>query len=375
MTSVTLPPIENNKVISKAITFQNHSTPWELTSLKLPVASPESIVQPDQILIKTAAVALNPVDILLRELTPRRFVGSSIKVAGADFSGTILQIGSSVETDLKVGDKVFGNLLNPFSQNNSFTEYILQKNSTFQVLQKVPEQVSLVDAAGLGVVSNTSYQAFKGSKNLDGGNVLILGGGSSVGYFGIQWAKYFGAKNIVVTASSSSSESALQAGATQWIDYKKGKENEFKETKEIVQSIGKFDLIFDTIRDDTLHSHFCDILKTKPEGGKLVIVAGSFSHAHAPRYLDMVPSIRFVRTVVRSMIRFSSFDVEVLTCQYNKTYAEDFAKLASSGNLRIKTDSVFNFYTEYQEAYNKLRLDQAKGKIILTLGEDAATNT
>ncbi|GMF01712.1 unnamed protein product [Ambrosiozyma monospora] len=86
----------------------------------------------------------------------------------------------------------------------------------------------------------------------------------------------------------------------------------------------------------------------------------------------MVPSIRFVRTVVRSLIRFSSFDVEVLACKYNKTYGEDFAKLAASGNLHIKTDSVFNFYTEYQEAYNKLRLDQAKGKVILTLGEDAA---
>ncbi|GME83710.1 unnamed protein product [Ambrosiozyma monospora] len=189
MTSITLPPVENNKVISKAITFKNHSTPWEITSLELPVASPDSIVQPDQILIKTAAVALNPVDILLRELTPRTLVGSSVKVAGADFSGTILQIGSSVETDLKVGDQVFGNLLNPFSQNNSFTEYILQKYNTFQVLQKVPEKVSLADAAGLGVVSNTSYQAFKGSKNLKGGSVLILGGGSSVGYFGIQWAK------------------------------------------------------------------------------------------------------------------------------------------------------------------------------------------
>ncbi|GME98903.1 unnamed protein product [Ambrosiozyma monospora] len=223
-------------------------------------------------------------------------------------------------------------------------------------------------AAGVNVVTNTSYQCYLGMQDkLKGGNVLVLGAGSMVGYMAVEWAKLFGAKNILVTASPRSSQPALKAGATNWIDYTKGEANEVKEAKEFVRKSGKFDLIVDAVRDLTLHSYFDEILKTKEEGGKLSIVAGSFSKSHTPHYSDMLPSLRFVRTYGRFLAGFSHFNVDLITAGYNKTFGADFQKLVKSGIFNLKVDSVLDFYTQYQEAYDKMYSDKNVGKVILSL--------
>ncbi|GME80351.1 unnamed protein product [Ambrosiozyma monospora] len=374
MTStVALPKIDKGKFITKAITFKNYTTPWKITSLELPVASAESIVKPDEILIKTSAVAVNPIDILVKELTPNLpIIGSSVKIAGLDFSGVVLQIGDKFNnrsgTQLKVGDKVFGGTAGPGGTHNTFSEYIVAPDNVFNVLEKVPESMSMDHAAGINVVTNTAYECFLGMQDkLEGGNVLVLGAGSSVGHMAIQWAKLFGAKNIIVTASPRSSQSASKVGATSWLDYTKGEQNVTKEAREFVKSSGKFDLIVDTVRDTSLHPYLDEVLKTKKEGGKLSIVLGSFSKSHTPHYKDQIPSFRFLRTYVRFLTGFSPFNIDVIASGFNKPFGADFQKLVKSGTFDLKIDSVLDFYTQYQEAYDKVYSDKNVGKVILSL--------
>lgn len=60
-------------------------------------------LEPDEILIKTTAVALNPVD--------TKLVGAFVTpgcVFGFDCAGIVVAIGSNVQKDLKVGDRVCG---------------------------------------------------------------------------------------------------------------------------------------------------------------------------------------------------------------------------------------------------------------------------
>ncbi|GME87397.1 unnamed protein product [Ambrosiozyma monospora] len=185
----------------------------------------------------------------------------------------------------------------------------------------------------------------------------------------IQWAKLFGAKNIVVTASPRSNQPALKVGATDWIDYTKGEQNEVKEFKEFVKASGKFDLIVDAVRDVSFHSNLHEILKSKSEGGKLSVVAGSFSKSHTPHYLDMLPSLRFARTFGRFLIGLSSFNIDLIMAKYNETFGADFKKLVESGTFHLRVDSVLDFYTQHQEAYDKVYSDKNVGKVILTLAK------
>ncbi|GMG55928.1 unnamed protein product [Ambrosiozyma monospora] len=376
-----LPKIEDGKFTTKAITYTNYNTPWKLETLELPIASADSIVKPNEILIKTSAVALNPADIALRELTPNLPVlgGKKLKVAGLDFSGVVVQIGSkflvnSESTPLKVGDKVFGGIFRPFDLYSSFSEYIVLNEKAFTVLEKVPESISIQEAAGITVVTNTAYQCYLGMQGkLQGGNVLVLGAGSGVGYMAIQWAKLFGAKNIVVTASPRSSQPALKVGATYWIDYTKGDKNEVKELKDFVKSSGKFDIIVDAVRDMSFHSYLDEILKPKTEGGKLSVVAGTFSRSHTPHYLKMLPTLRFIRTYGRFLAGYSHFNVDLIAAHYNKQFGPDFQKLVKAGLYDLKVDSILDFYTQYQEAYDKIYSDKNVGKVILNL-ENSGVN-
>lgn len=73
--------------------------------LKLVEDAPFPELEPDMVMVKNAAVALNPVDIKM--LGKLAVAGA---VAGHDFAGTVTQIGSNVWTakPIKIGDRVCG---------------------------------------------------------------------------------------------------------------------------------------------------------------------------------------------------------------------------------------------------------------------------
>jgi NADPH:quinone reductase-like Zn-dependent oxidoreductase len=94
------------------------------------------------LLVRTVAVALNPIDWKRLENTP-----AAGAVMGNDYSGVVVAVGASINRDFKVGDRVCG-LVNGGDgtqvDNGSFAEYIVVKGD---IQMKIPESVSFVDAA------------------------------------------------------------------------------------------------------------------------------------------------------------------------------------------------------------------------------------
>ncbi|GME91610.1 hypothetical protein B5S31_g2159 [[Candida] boidinii] len=135
---------------------------------------------------------------------------------------------------------------------------------TYALLSKMPHGMTYQEAAALPIVTGTSFSLLEDAgTDLKGKNVLILGGGSSVGTSGAMFAKYyFGAKNLVATCSPRSAEKTLKAGADRIVDYSKGAKHEFDEVLSIVKEIGKFDFILDTIRDTVFLNDLKEVLKT-----------------------------------------------------------------------------------------------------------------
>lgn len=72
----------------------------------------------------------------------------------------MIQIGSEVKSDVKEGDKIWGFVHGAnFSniEDGAFAEYIVAKDGVFG---KVPDFMSMEDAATLGVAVGTNGQVF-----------------------------------------------------------------------------------------------------------------------------------------------------------------------------------------------------------------------
>lgn len=172
------------------------------------IAKPE--IKANQVLIKTKAISLNPVDY---KVTQGTFNLSTPRIVGIDVAGEVIETGKDV-TEIKIGDSVFG-MINIF-ETGSFAEYVAVDS---EVLSIMPENLTFRDASTIPCAGVTAWQAINEKVNIrQGQTVFITAGGGGVGGFAIQFAKRLGAK--VITSASKDFDRILKLGADYIINYK-----------------------------------------------------------------------------------------------------------------------------------------------------------
>lgn len=181
-------------------------------------------------------------------------------VLGHEFSGTVEAIGDNVSS-LKVGDRVAGVPLVPClecedclkgdyslckhysfigsRQNGSFGEYVVvpEKNAVKFDDEVTFEQGSFFEPATV---------ALHGLQRVDyrGGKTVAVIGGGTIGMFVMQWAKIFGAKEVVVfDISDERLELAKKLGATGTINTM---EPDFMEKAKDLTNNKGYDYVFET---------------------------------------------------------------------------------------------------------------------------------
>ncbi|KAL8519055.1 hypothetical protein ACS0TY_010122 [Phlomoides rotata] len=201
------------------------------------VAVPE--INEDQVLIKVAAAALNPVD-SKRRLGKFKATDSPLPtVPGYDVAGVVVKVGSQVK-ELKEGDEVYGDIsekaLDGPKQFGSLAEYTAAEE---KLLALKPKNLDFAQAAGLPLAVETAYEGLERAGFSQGKSILVLGGAGGVGSLVIQLAKQvFGASKVAATASTGKLDFIKDLGADLAIDYTK--EN-FEDLPE------KFDVVYDTV--------------------------------------------------------------------------------------------------------------------------------
>ncbi|RAH53644.1 GroES-like protein [Aspergillus piperis CBS 112811] len=178
----------------------------------------------DEILIRTAAVALNPIDWMLLGSTP-----SPNAVMGHDYSGTIVEVGQSASEQYKVGDRVCGLVKGADRtrpESGTFAEYILAKAA---VQIRIPDGVSFEDAATMGVGAIAAGQCLFGPSGLNlpwnhppkenHDTILIYGGSTASGCWLIQVAKLAG-YTVLTTCSPRNFDLVRKYGADAVFDYR-----------------------------------------------------------------------------------------------------------------------------------------------------------
>ena len=355
--------ITGNKLKVTAITYENGSSPLKVSEVDLPVQE-KTIVKPTEVLVQVKATSLNPVDTILKQFSNSYF-GPKEKIIGGDFSGIVVNAGN--ETPLKVGDKVYGDMLT-LTKQGSCSNFVIFEPEKILVCEKIPDNMSFEQAASLACVSNTAFQALKKyCGDLKDKNVLVLGAGTAVGCFSVQFARhYFEAANVVATCSSKSAEKTEKSGATLTIDYTKGEKFKYDKLLDFVKSQGRFDLIVDCVRDESVMDHFDFLLKPATEKGVFAQVNGSYVLDYTNiKFSNLLPSWKSVSSGFKSLVGISKYAYAPVRTARDPEYGAAVAKLWKEKKLKIFIDSQYDAYTGFKEAFNRVASCSAQGKVIL----------
>ena len=131
-----------------------------LSQLVIQHDAPVPTLAADMVLVKSAAVAINPADAKMLD-----YSAAPGAVLGYDFAGTIVALGTDAPAHLAVGDRVAGlvhgmDALRP--DVGAFAEYV---GATGHFLLKIPKVMSFEDAAtlstGLATAGMALFREFK----------------------------------------------------------------------------------------------------------------------------------------------------------------------------------------------------------------------
>lgn len=249
----------------------------------------------DEVLVRVAAAALNPLDIKMQTGAMHGFfpVGFPYTI-GTDLAGTVEQVGSNV-AGWHAGDRVVARTDPP--RGGALAGFAVVPAS---YLAKAPASVAFEQAAGVPTAAGTASQALFEVAGLKAGQtVLIHAGAGGVGSFAIQLARNAGAR-VIATASGDGLDLARRLGADQMVDYTA---HAFEDV------VSDADMVLDTVGGDTQARSF-GVLR---RGGTLVStvsppdealatahgVAASFVYHHSDaarltKLLDMVATGKLV---------------------------------------------------------------------------------
>lgn len=369
------------KLIYKAWAYENGNSPIEIVEESIDLVKNSQgqgyTAPPGKILLKIYYASLNPGEYKLYKVKPS-FIGwfNPKQGFGRDFAGEVVSIGEGTQTNLKIGDYAEG-IYTPMFARGSAAEFLLLDPKTSPITNK-PANIDLAQASAFPLVLGTALQlSTRGGIKLPNSKVLVIGAGTSVGRYVVQLARNGGAKEVVTTNSSRTSELIRSLGATSEIDYHKNP-NLLTPVLESVKSTGQFDYIIDCWGGDDLFPEISTIIR---KGGVYNTIVGD---APGAGLAALIGGVKSITRTIRSKLGLLGYTYELMLLDNNAGWIDEARDLIANGELKVFIDSVYPFQ-ELNEAIEKLESGRAQGKIVLevskpdttssTSGSTSATNT
>jgi NADPH:quinone reductase len=202
----------------KAVGIYRHlpiDDPESLLNLELPVP----VATGRDLLVKVAAIAVNPVDTKVRTGTGKP-AEPAPRILGWDAAGVVEAAGPDCSL-FRAGDAVYyaGSII----RQGANSEYHLVDE---RIVGHKPRRLSFAEAAALPLTSITAWEGLFDRMHVspkgedEGRSVLILGGAGGVGSIGIQIAKRVARLKVIATASRPESrEWCMKLGADAVVDH------------------------------------------------------------------------------------------------------------------------------------------------------------
>ena len=308
-----------------------------------------------QILVRVRAASLNFRDLIVMQGAYGRV--SLPLVPLSDGAGEIAAIGEGV-TQWKLGDGVAGTFfphwltgpssaekikisLGGGSTNGMLAEYVLLDE---EAAVRIPPHQTFEEAATMPCAALTAWNALIEQGNLKAGETVVIIGTGGVSLFGLQIAKWYGAKIIVLSSSDKKIDLAIALGADAGINYSQHPQWERK-VVELTGGLGA-DHILEVGGAGTL----AQSLRAARVGGHIAMIGILGGTASELRVTDiLMNSLRINGIYVGSREMF-----------------ERLNRAAIQHRLKPIIDRVFPLL-EARSAYDYLKTQKHFGKIIISL--------
>ncbi|TFY78567.1 hypothetical protein EWM64_g5447 [Hericium alpestre] len=309
-------------------------------------------LKPGEVLVKVQAASLNPVGHKIMGLVPN-FVAGRPLTPEHDFAGIVVD---GNDTRWHRGEAVFGVIplqLNLKSKYGALSEYTVAPADN---LETRPEKISPVQASGIPTVGLTAWQALFEYLNIEEGqHIFIYGGGTSVGTYAIQLAKWKGVK-VTVAASGKKEDFVKGLGADEFIDYTKQDVPTYLQKN---PPAPKFHAIFDAygLADPSLYTKSESYLAP----GGIFASVGPQPHGFSGAFhVGKLLWCSFMPALLGGVRRRWSF----VLCQINHEQLAQLADLIVQDKVKPIVDSVYAFEDALQ-AYDKIMKGDITGKVVV----------
>jgi NADPH:quinone reductase-like Zn-dependent oxidoreductase len=300
---------------------------------KLPIPA----IGPTDLLIRTEAVAVNPVDCLIRSgvyRTPTPFPF----VVGRDVAGVVAAAGAGA-SGFGVGDRVWSNSLGHAGRQGSFSDFVVVAADR---CYRLPDGILPDAAVAVFHPAATAHLALFRHARLEAGEtVYVGGGGGNVGRTAVELAAAPGAR-VVASASPKDFADCTALGASAVVDYRDGAPAIAKAAPEGI----------DVYLETSGNHDFRAALGLLAHGGRIVLMAGT---ASVP-----LPVSEFFQRDAR-LLGFVISDASV--CDLAAAAAAINKRLAAGG-LRPQITATMTL-ADTAEAHRLLETRTVRGRIVL----------
>ena len=258
------------------------------------------------------------------------FRGPRKKIIGQELAGEIESIGKDVKL-FKKGDRVFGA---PGFVFGAYAEYVCLPEKG--VLALKPTNMTYEEAATVPLGGLNSLHFLRKGNIRSGQKVLINGAGGSIGTYGVQLAKSFGAE-VTAVDSTSKLDMLRSIGADHVIDYT---QEEFTKTGE------RYDVIFDVVGKGP----FSGLIGSLKDQG-ILLTANSMRS-------------RIVREPGKS--KTSSKKIIGGSVEYKTEHLNFLKELIEAGKIRSVIDRRYPL-EQTAEAHRYVETGHKKGNVVITV--------
>ncbi len=299
---------------------------------------------PGQVVVQVAYAGVNPADWKAREGWLQLYFQYVFPfVVGFDAAGLVAEVGEGV-TGLAVGDRVVTASNQGKGERGSYAEYVL---SDRERVVKLPDHVSLRDAASIPTAAITAWEAvFDVGGTKAGQHVLVNGGAGGTGGFAVQLAKMAGAK-VAATCGPANLDYVRSLGADLAIDYRQGDVR----AQVAAWAPDGVDLVVDTVGQGTL----LDSIEMVRPGGIVAPIGTLIADEPMP---DAARAAELGVSIIPTIANFARQErqlnalVEALGTGKIKAPAIEILPLAQAG-----------------EAHHRVQDGHVRGKILLAVNE------
>jgi NADPH:quinone reductase len=327
----------------QAAVLDAHGAPFCLAT----VARPEPAA--GQVLVRIAASGVNPLDLKIHAGKAPHAKHELPAILGIDLAGTVEAVGPGV-TGFAPGDAVFGMIGGVGGHQGSLAEYAAVDAA---LLARKPAHLTMREASVLPLVFITAWEGLVDRMAVRAGqSVLVLGGAGGVGRMAIQIARARGA--VVFATASTRDRAAIEQLGAGFID-----RSEPVEAYVARLTGGRcFDLAFDTVGGAVLDDAFAAIRRF----GHVASALGWGTHTLAP--------LSFRAGTYSGVFTLLPLLTGEGRAHHGQILAEA-ARLAEAGQLAPSLDGRHFTLDTIGEAYNAIMEGMARGKLAISIGQDA----